>query len=202
MRKRLCRCKAVKGIKILRVLDNIAWALNPITSVLIRDARRKDTERKGVVWREAEVRMMPRSAWIAVATSSSERFPQSLCRGHSRKGLWPSGLRHCQRTHCCCFKPRCLWSIFRAVIGNLDTVCWRWCWGQGAAHKAREMLKEAFCEKEKSCFGFCVAVQLVCFICLYKIESLVLLIYRRKERAYFCRPSLKKLTVMGKGQAS
>lgn len=144
--------------------------------------------------------MMPRSAWIAVATSSSERFPQSLCRGHSRKGLWPSGLQHCQRTHCCCFKPRCLWSIFRAVIGNLDTVCWRWCWGQGAAHKAREMLKEAFCEKEKSCFGFCVVMQLVCFICLYKIESLVLLIYRRKERAYFCRPSLKKLTVRARGR--
>lgn len=43
---------------------------------------------------------------------------------------------------------------------------------------------------------------LICFIFLCKLESPLLLIYHRKERAYFCHPSLKEFTITGKGHAS
>lgn len=93
-----------------------------------------------------------------------------------------------------------VWGEFvTAVTGNTHTAL-------GMASRSeqsvsQEILKEAFCEEEKSCLW--VLVECYWYVLFSSINSNpVLLICQRKERACFCRPSLKKLTVMGKGRAS
>lgn len=64
-----------------------AWSLNPITSVLLREAARRDTQRERTgVKREAERRMRPRSCRCA---SSHQQLGGVPPRASAGSAAWP-----------------------------------------------------------------------------------------------------------------
>lgn len=105
-------------------------SLNLTTSVLIRDAQRRTTGRRGHGHEKTETEigeMLPPAkgclqppkmeevgnGFSPVASGESPALPTSW--------FWTSGLQNHQRINFCCFEPLNLWSCVTVAIGNGDT---------------------------------------------------------------------------------
>lgn len=103
-------------------------ALNPMESVLIRDRRGEDTERRGrkrekAMWRRRQrlelCSRKPGNAWSHQKLEEARKdFPLE-----TSEGAWTYWrdfrVLACERRNsCCCSKPPSLWSFVMVVIGN------------------------------------------------------------------------------------